>query len=264
MITKNDIHRLIVRTPFHKMALEMNALKVSNGWIKEKNKILGHKTIYSISPYKTGTTFLASSFNSSISKHEPSHHTSVWKLNQDFEGFFIRRLNTLNLKLECSGFLSAHIDKIAKIEILNDLEYICILRKPSSWVTSVINHWQTLKRHRQYYFWSNELFWKKHIDVDLAFFFESSEKSQKETIEKLLSFYMSFTQKTTLLKNVHYIWIENLKSFLPELGKLINEEVIPEKSKRNKALMHQFKYSNKKIDEIYTKLAQQLIEGNVI
>jgi hypothetical protein len=253
------INKFLVRTPLHKTALELKTLWISSNWIKENTKILDNRTIYCISPYKTGTTFLASSFERTISKHEPLHHASVRKLNQDFERFFVQRLNSLNLKLECSGFLSAYVEKLAQTEITKDLTYICVLRKPSSWVTSVVNHHQIVKEYGQHYFWGNELFWKKHVGVNLANFFMSDESEKLEVVEKLIEFYISFTRKTEKLKNVNYVWIKDLQGFLPTLGQLIGEEAKPENSKKNKALMRKFVYENKKIDAAYEQLVCELL-----
>jgi len=255
----NNIKKFIVRTPLHKTALEVKASWISGNWVKENARILNNRTIYSISPYKTGTTFLASSFESIISRHEPLHHVSVKKLNQDFEKFFIRRLNSLNLKLECSGFLSAYVDNLAQNEIAKDLTYICILRKPSAWVTSVVNHHQRVKEYGQNYFWGNELFWKKHAGVNLANFFMCDESEKLEVIEKLITFYISFTRKTEKLKNVKYVWINELRDFLPTLGQLIGEEVKLENSEKNKALMQKFVYTNNKIDTAYEQLVSELL-----
>ncbi|MGX1930496.1 hypothetical protein [Flagellimonas sp. 2504JD4-2] len=255
-----QINKLIVQSPLHKTALKLNAQKIYRNWSKENTKILDHKTIYSISPYKTGTTFLASCFDYDIARHEPIHHASVKKMGEDFDGYFIRRLNSLNLKIEASGFWSAYIDELANHPIGKDLTYICVLRKPCSWATSVVNHWYQVKRYGQHYFWTNELFWKKIVGVDLANFFEYSEEEKLEVVSKLIKFYMSFTEKTGQLKNVHYVWIKDLQDFVPTLEQLISEKARLEKSEKNTGLMKQFVYENKEIDEAYVQLIDSLKE----
>jgi hypothetical protein len=187
------------------------------------------------------------------------HYTSVKKINQDFERFFVRRLNSLNLKLECSGFFSAYVEKLAQNEIAKDLTYICVLRKPSSWVTSVVNHFQIVKEYGQYYNWENELFWKKHVGVNLANFFMSDESEKLQVVEKLIEFYLSFTRKTEKLKNVNYVWIKYLQGFLITVGQLIGEEAKLENCKKNKTLVRKFIYKNKKIDAAYEQLTCELI-----
>jgi hypothetical protein len=254
-----NIKRFIVRSPLHRTLLEFRALWISLNWVKSNTRILDNRTIYCISPYKTGTTFLASSFEPATSKHEPLHHASMRKLNQDFEKFFVRRLNSLNLKLECSGFLSAYIDNLAKTDITKDLTYICILRKPSAWVTSVVNHYQLVKDNGHYYLWGNELFWKEHVGVDLANFFTSEESEQLEVVRQLTAFYLSFTRKTKKLKNINYVWINDLQDFLPTAGQLIGEEAKIENSKKNIGKKRKFVYENKKIDAEYENLVAELL-----
>lgn len=258
------IKKFIIRTPLHKIALKIKETKVAREWVKENKQILGHKTIYSISPYKTGTTYLASSFDDSISQHESMHYTSMKKLNQDFDGYFVRRLNSLNLKLECSGFLSAYIDQIAQNEIAKDLTYICVLRKPSSWVTSAVNHHQIVKGAKQHYFWGNELFWKKHVGVDLGNFLMLNENEKMVAAEKMTEFYLAFTEKTKKLKNVKYVWLKDLQDFLPELEKMIDEKAKPENSEKNKASLKRYVYKNDKVDAAYERLIRELpVESNL-
>lgn len=254
--------RFLIRSPLHKSVLQLKAWWISSNWIKENNKILDHKTVYCISPYKTGTTFLASSFNPSISKHEALHYTSIRKLNQDFEGFFIRRLNSLNLKLECSGFLSAYVKKLAQSELTKDLTYICVLRKPSSWVTSAVNHHQIVKDHDQHYFWGNELYWKQHVGVDLGNFFTYDESEKIAVAEQMIAFYMAFTRQTKELKNVKYIWLKDLQDFLPTLGEWIGEEVKLKNSEKNKGQVKKFTYKNQEVDAAYEQLVSELLAGN--
>lgn len=255
---KDNIKRLLIRTPAHRLYLVFKAFWVSSKWSSEGNKILANKTVYCISPYKTGTTFLSSCFDGAIAKHEAMHYTSMKKLNIDFDKYFVRRLNTLNLKLECSGFLSAYVDDFAKNGIAQDLDYICVLRKPSSWITSAVNHHQLVKDFKQHYFWGNELFWKKHVGVDLANFFAFDANGKKAIAEKMASFYMDFTKKTEKLKNIRYVWLHELQDFLPELGQLLGEEVALEKSEKNKASLKKFTYENSELDQEYERLVARL------
>jgi hypothetical protein len=178
---------------------------------------------------------------------------------RDFERYFVRRLNSLNLKLECSGYFCAYIDKLAQADIAKDLTYICVLRKPSSWVTSVVNHFKIVKENRHYYLWGNELFWKEHVGVNLANFFTSEESEQLEVIEKMLSFYMNFTRNTEKLKNVHYVWIKDLQRFVPKIGQMIGEEANLSKSRKNKSLIRNYVYKNKKVDAAYEQLVCELL-----
>ncbi|NQZ45284.1 MAG: hypothetical protein HRT65_13325 [Flavobacteriaceae bacterium] len=255
---KKAIKKIIIRSPLHKTIMQAKAYLTSRRWVAEGSRVLGHKTVYCISPYKTGTTFLSSCFDPSIAQHESLHYTSIRMLNRDFDRWFIRRLNSLNLKLECSGFLSAYVDQMADNEVARNLNYICVLRKPSAWVRSAVNHHQKVKAHNQNYFWGNELYWKRHVGVDLAGFFENDEKVMIEIAEKMIAFYMQFTRRTAKLENVTYVWLKDLQGFLPELGEMIHEEVRLEKSERNKASISRFDYENESLDSEYTTLVESL------
>lgn len=118
-------------------------------------------TVYILSPYKTGTTYVDSLWSNRISKHEPFDVYSLKYFGKEFETTFIKRSRALNLKLECSGFLSLYINELPKITDANRLRYIYILRPPSEWVKSVISFSHKL--------WEPEIIWTittGHIYLD--------------------------------------------------------------------------------------------------
>lgn len=230
-----------------------------------KSKI-GRKTVYCISPYKTGTTYLASCFNSELSTHEPLHHLSLKFLDKNFDSFFARRMKHLNLKLECSGFWSAYINELSENTIAKDLEYICILRPPSSWVTSVINHWHRPQKFEFKFEYSIELFWKRKVGVDLhAFQMGSNTKKNNEIIDKLIRFYIDFTKKTSLLKNVTYIKLKEIDKNLSDVESLIHETSTNRNRRKREAKHKPFAYKNESIDAEYEFLTAKLIdESNLL
>jgi len=69
-------------------------------------------------------TYLASCFIPEISQHETLHHVTLKYQDKIFDGFFAKRMNHLNLKLECSGFLNAYVQELSENAIAKDLEYI--------------------------------------------------------------------------------------------------------------------------------------------
>ena len=109
----------LLRTPIAKSLKNIQARLLYARLPPLKSKI-ERKTVYSISPYKTGTTYLASCFSEEVVKHEPLHHLSLKMLDENFDSFFVRRMKHLNLKLECSGFMSAYLNKLVKNEIAKD------------------------------------------------------------------------------------------------------------------------------------------------
>lgn len=180
-------------SPFAKIAKRVEGYYQLRGVNKVNDKILDNMTIYTISPYKTGTTYLSSCFDQTVSKHEPMQYLSLLQLEWYFDHFFVSRLNTLNLKLECSGFWSGYIDELVTHEVAKDLFYICILRDSSSWATSVINYWCRSTYVLQRFDFINELFWKPKTGVDVRKVLSSNDSERDEMINKLLGFYLDFT-----------------------------------------------------------------------
>lgn len=225
----------------------------------ETNSISGNKTVYCISPYKTGTTYLSSSFDPKVSDHEPLQYLSMVELEKKFDGFFTKRMNSLNLKLECSGFFSAYIDELIANPIAKNLDYICILRSPSSWITSVINYWQRPFLQEQRYEYLTELFWKPKVGVDVRKLVDSDNKlTDIKAIDKLVEFYFDFTQKTKNIQNIHYVELNELDVFLPKVGKMINETPLTQRGWQRKAKEKKFEFKDNIIDEEYNKLIMHI------
>jgi len=227
----------------------------SSEYVKSK------KTVYCISPYKTGTTYLSSLFSMKISRHEPIHYTSWKLLNRNFNKYFIKRMNYLNVKLECSGHWSAFIDDLINDEVAKDLEYICILRSPSSWITSVINYWSVPPLVNFKFGIASEFFWKNTVGIDLkSFSFESDTLENQLIIDELIYFYFDFTNKTRLLNNVTYIKLKEIDENLPVVESLINEKAdISNGFKKTNKKKKLFEYKNEKIDQEYKQLYEDLI-----
>tara|TARA_R110000744_G_scaffold203134_2_gene322002 strand:+ start:439 stop:1212 length:774 start_codon:yes stop_codon:yes gene_type:complete len=221
--------------------------------------ITGHQTVYCISPYKTGTTYLSTSFDNGVSAHEPIQYLSMKELEKDFDAFFLKRLNGLNLKLECTGFFSAYIDELVSNPIGKDLVYICILRSPSSWITSVVNYWQSPFLQAQKYEYLTELFWKPKVGLDVRNILDSNGRlTDRKAIDKLVKFYFDFTANTKRLKNMHYVDVKQLDEFIPQVASLINE--IPDTRKRwqRKAREKNFVFMDENIDLEYEKLIKNI------
>ena len=256
----NYLKQKLIRTPLYKYALNTQTSIVSLLWsLYPKKRVKDNSTTYVISPYKTGTTYITSSFSDNISRHEPYHYASFKKLSSGFDNHFIRRLNFLNLKIEASGYLSLFVKQLSENPNTNKLNYICILRKPSSWATSLINynHHEVDGLINPNYNWTNEIIWKKHIGVDLSSFFSLSEDEKYITAEKLIDFYMEFTINTKRLNNVQYVWINDLKDFTLKLGSSVDEEVIPENIWIRKGRAKKYIHSNDNRDKEYDKIVEK-------
>lgn len=257
---KRAIKHYLMKSPFAENIKDIQA-KILYAKIPPLKSGIGRKTAYCISPYKTGTTYLASSFDPEISQHEPLHHVSLKYLDKDFEGFFARRMNHLNLKLECSGFWSAYVKELAENDIGKDLEYICILRPPSSWVSSVINHWHKPNKFDFNFEYTLELFWKIKVGVNIheLQIGKDTEKNQ-EIINKLIQFYFDFTKKTSLLKNLTYIRLKEMDNSLPLVESLINETSVIKDRWKREGKYKPFVYKNQSVDKEYELLTAKLIK----
>lgn len=262
----NSLKKLLIRTPLYKSALELQSLIISAIWkLHTKKDVKGNKTTYVISPYKTGTTYITSSFGKKISRHEPYHYVSFKMLSSNFENYFIPRLNFFNLKVEASGFLSLFVNQLAENPITNELKYVCILRSPSSWATSLINynHHEVDGVISPNYNWTNEIIWKKHVGVNLSTFFNLNEQEKHANAEKLIDFYMQFTINTKRLKEVQYVWIQDLEDFTLNLGSSIGEEILTEKTWRRKGKAKKYVHENEERDLEYIKIINSLTPNSV-
>jgi hypothetical protein len=259
----NTFKNYLLKTPLAKIAKNIEARILSTKMVFSGSEIVDHKTVYCISPYKTGTTYLSSCFNQEISKHEPIHYLSLKKLDKNFDGFFIKRLNHLNLKLECSGFWSAYIRELVNNKIAKDLDYVCILRSPSSWVSSVINFMKGPFMRELHFDFPNELFWKQKVGVDIhAFEIGIDSKKNQEIIEGLIRFYFDFTKNTSLLNKITYIKLKEIDKDLPLVGSLIHEDPTIKNRWKRETKEKYFVYENKSIDIEYDRLTSRLIEEN--
>jgi hypothetical protein len=248
------LKQFIYRTPFAKMAKEVEATLQYASYINQPLHLEGHKTVYCISPYKTGTTFLASSFDCKAVRHEPDQYLALKRLDENFDEFFVKRMNKLNLKLECSGFWSVYIDQLANHKIASELDYLCIFREPSSWITSLINYYNTPYFKAMKFEYQNECFFKRKVGLDVREIFTSDSQVDQGQINKLIDFYFDFTEKTQKLKNVQYIRLKDLKDNIYAIGDLIGEK--PNLSKRwmRKAKEKNFVYRDEELDRKYNQL----------
>jgi len=249
------LKQFIYRTPFVKLVKDVEASLQYIGYLNQPDDLVkGNKTVYCISPYKTGTTFLASSFDEAVARHEPDQYLALKKLDKNFDEFFVKRMNKLNLKLECAGYWSAYIDQLANHKIASELTYLCILREPSSWITSVINFYNRPYTRAMHFEYENELFYKPKVGIDCREIFTSDNQANQAMIDKLIEFYFHFTESTQKLKNIHYIKIKELKDGIFAIGDLIGEKPNISKSWMRKAKEKNFVYHDEDLDRKYNEL----------
>ncbi|WP_370391761.1 hypothetical protein [uncultured Winogradskyella sp.] len=242
-------------------------IRVVEGWILRFKITVSRpsstvRTVLCISPYKTGTTFIAGLFRKEVAKHEPLHYISYKLLDKDFDKYFQKRMAYLNLKLECSGLWSAYVDDLASNATSKDLDYICVLRSPSSWVTSVINYWNEPFMLDFHFDIQNEFFWKNKVGVNLREFnFDRESKTNEEIIEKLISFYFDFTEKTKNIRNLTYIHLHDIKKKISCIEDLLGEKANVKNSWKRQNKNKRFIYKNDEIDNRYKVLTDNLIRN---
>lgn len=262
MTTSDKIKFYLLKTPFAKSIRAIEGGLIHLKMKLKKSPSISHETVLCISPYKTGTTFLSSSFDPEISQHEPIHYLTYKLLDKDFDKYFKQRYDYLNLKLECSGSWSAYIDELASNKIAKDLQYLCILRSPSSWITSVINYWNKTNMLKFHFDIPHEYFWQDKVGVNLRDFdFEIDSDTNKQIIEKLITYYFEFTEKTSMLKNITYIHLKDISDSIPFVESLLDEKADVKDSWKRENKKKLFIYKNDDIDKKYEQLTAKLIKS---
>lgn len=258
-----NIKRKLLTSAFAKPAKDIEALLHKQKLKGSTDKITGYRTVYCISPFKTGTTYLTTAFDRKVSDQKSMLYLSMTEFEKDFDGFFLRRLNSLNLKLESSGFFSAYINELASNPVAKELDYICILRSPSSWITSVINFWALPQFQERKFEYITECFWKPKVGVDILNVLDSNNQlKDNQAINKLMKFYFEYTENTKKLKNMHYVGMKELETFLPTVGKMIGEVPNVQDAWQRKAKEKKFEFKDDALDLEYSKLVKNLKSDN--
>jgi len=119
---------------------------------------------YCVSPYKTGTTYLASLFKQGHrAAHEPLHFVTLHR--RDDVRFLARRHRALDLDLECSGFLALSQRELRAA--VGDVPFVYLNRDPRRWIRSVLGHFDMLREAVSYNFVARRFFdplCGEHID----------------------------------------------------------------------------------------------------
>lgn len=213
----NSLSKILVHSKLHK------PIKLIGAWwnkliIEKGSNAEGSvKTIYVISPYKTGTTYIASLWDDKYAKHEPYHMYSLKYLNKgDFTKKFRKRQNKLNIQIECSGFLSAWVEKLPPSN-----QYIFILRPPISWMQSVLNHFFSLKDLGYNYI--DECYWKKELGYSLQdTLVEANQVDLERIVIDLYQLYLKYIHKSLAHPTVRFVEMKDLDDLARKLGKELN------------------------------------------
>lgn len=253
------IKTLVTRTPLIKIVHVIQLTLLKRRLDRLDTQALKLKPVIGISPYKTGTTYVESCYDNSISSNDALHHYSLKYSLENFDDLFVQRFNYLNLKLDCTGFWCAYIKELSEHHIAKELNYIFVIRKPSDWIKSTINYFNFSQKHL-YFNFINEYFWKQLLNIDVINFYNFDHSKQAQVIEQLIIFYYRVLKDSTLLKNVHYVRLSNIDSIFPVLDSLIDETAnLNNAFKRETAKEHKtFDYDNEMADAAYEKLLEEL------
>lgn len=248
IITK--IKHKVVYSPLHKPVLEIIAAVIR--YRIERSKPVLYNTIYIISPYKTGTTYIDSLWNNNISKHEPFHLYSLKYLNQNFNNNFRRRSNKLRLKMECSGFLSMHIEKLPQATVENGISYIYILRPPNKWVLSVLSHFSYIKDIGYNYI--DFYYWTKLLNYSMINVLNSDDKPMlQKLIDDLFIIYFKLLDDAINNQDIYFVELRNINDLAEYIGAKIGVKPNYEKSwkRKSETIFDDIPVNNSEAEERY-------------
>ncbi len=251
--------RFVLQSRVGSMVQELRAKYHSIG-IGFQSEELKNKHVLTISPYKTGTTFLANCYKNLGNLHEPLHYLSVKYPRFQSQGFFEQRLNYLNLPLECSGFMCRNLSYFKQCTS-SKLQLICLGRYPSQWITSIINYWKLLNdegyREADYV---DCYFWQPILGETIYNFFLKETRCQEMILKKLEDFYLEFTQDLQAIPAVRFIMLENVVEHLSEIDELVGAKSNSNTAWQRKNKSSYFKHNNSMCDREYDLLVNNLLK----
>lgn len=214
----------------------------------EKIQPTNINTIYVVSPYKTGTTYLDSLWNERVSRYEPFHVYTLNFIEQNLSHNFPRRKSLLNLKLETTGALSLFLRDLPKPN--QPYSYLYILRPPSKWIHSVIKYWSLRQNHNWDYI--NEFFWKRLLHYDMKEVIANNDKQgMKKLVDDLEKIYFNLLNDALSNQAIYFVEIKDLDELAISIGKRIG---IPPDFDRS------WKRVTKKIPELTIPLDKKIDE----
>lgn len=210
---------LLVRTPLHRPLVELNSARRYQQ-IK-RTPIRDVRTAYCISPYKTGTSFIASMFDKSVSMHEPFHHTTLKHMHD--HDFLRRRKAFLNLRVEASGFFASMAREFG--ELFPEDNMVFVIRDPSDWIGSNIDYTDVVQTMIHYQF-GRELFWRKISRFVGDDFYSLKDEQQHEFVTDMLNFWLKVYREARSLANGHIIRLEDVRDNIDHLEHLFDQKAV--------------------------------------
>ena len=170
------------------------------------------RTNYCISPFKTGTTFVAGLFPQDVSAHEPLAHCTLTHI--DNADFLRRRKAMLNLRVEASGFFSMIAEEF--VQQNPDDNILFMLRDPAAWIGSALDYGRKI-RQQVGFSYGRKLYWGRIGVPPLNLFYQSSDQEKQTTIDTMLRFWLRTYDVARRHDNCHMIKLEDLDQKIDEL-----------------------------------------------
>jgi hypothetical protein len=173
----------LVQTPFYKPLLTLRSRRE----YAAVQRVTPHpvQTVYCVSPYKTGTTYIAEHFgNFQKTAHEPLQYTTLHHLED--VNFMSQRASYLNNRLESSGFFAGRIETLRRFAPTAQL--LSLYRPFDSWVMSFLNYFEKLGQNVSFNYLARLLFdpmCKHHVDR----FSMLSQKEQDYVLVQLFEYW---------------------------------------------------------------------------
>lgn len=173
----------LAATPVYRPLLELRRL-----W--QVRQVMGaitppSRTCYCVSPYKTGTTYIAGLFQEHHRVvHEPLQYATLRRVEDvDFMRF---RQAFLSLDLECSGFFSAHLSLLK--QVAPEAPLLFVSRAPDEWIGSLLNYFEQLDMRVAYNYLAR-LFFDPVCGHPVERFYRLDDWKQHDVVVRLLDFW---------------------------------------------------------------------------
>ncbi len=174
---------------------------------------------YCISPYKSGTTYIAGLFKTPSNRvaHEPMHYTTLKNIHDIT--FLTRRARYLSLDLESSGFFA---DKLHILRMFSPSAPVLFLsRHPELWIGSVINYFARLNSSVNFNY-TARLYFDPICQCPIDQFFNLEFVSQQHVIHALLKYWLSVYERAVSDPFSLVVDLENLDNQISEVADFIH------------------------------------------
>lgn len=211
---------VLTKTPLHGPLLKLqSAINYRQIMATEPNPDL--RTGFCISPYKTGTTFVANIFDPAYARHEPiPYPTMRWSHD---ENFMHRRKAFLNLKCESFGYHSLHAERFAKM-FPND-NMVFMIREPSDWMRSMFDYFST-KEPWVHFNYGALYYWPKILRGKTLQFYSLEDEQRHILVEDLMRFWVKTYRTAESLPNGHIIRLSEAEDNIELLEHLFHQKAV--------------------------------------